>query len=635
MAILLILIALVGLILLLVDPNNLRISLVKGALFFSILVLGLTEILGYFNFLNYNNLIITWGMIDAALLYFIVKRKSINIISIVLNKTKVAIKTFNSWEKFLLGFSVFIVLGILVQGLIYPTNNWDSMAYHMPRVIHWIQNESLAHYRTTVYPQLNSPPLAECIILNLNLLAGNDYFSNTVQLFYLVASAIALSSVSKQLGLSRFGQLLTSFILVCIPEVILLSSSAHTEIVVSFFMIAGIYYLIKTIGEPSLINFVLLGCFFGMAAASKATFYIYIAPFVVAWGMFQLYLIIFKKEKLRWLHYILLILSFVVLNVGHYSRNYQLTGSVFATSESLHYYYVNEEHSVKMMISNITRNISSQFGFPKIAPIADKTTRKLHKLINSDPDNLKTTTHDYRVDPLATHENNGSNIYHMILVLLSIVWVLISIKKLNPLLTVYWIAIILSFLLFCFYLKWQPWAKLHAPFFIFYSIVLAHFLMKTLKSKILFSIAIFGFVCYATAILLFNWSRPIITYPPFTSKIKITDNRYKKYFSRFIRYHKDYKIVSNQIASHNLKSIGLLFGDYDMEYQLFLNPYRNNIKSFHINSHEICEQIPMQEKLDCIVSTKYEHLIEFRGEKYYNVTKGNDGYLYLFLKKRF
>ena len=39
---------------------------------------------------------------------------------------------------------------------------------------------------------------------------------------------------------------------------------------------------------------------------------------------------------------------------------------------------------------------------------------------------------------------------------------------------------------------------------------------------------------YALLILVFNYSRPLITLEPFTSSIKISDDRYKKQFSRFL-----------------------------------------------------------------------------------------------------
>jgi hypothetical protein len=48
-----------------------------------------------------------------------------------------------------------------VLALITPPNMYDSMTYHMSRVVHWIQNGSLAHYPTSIGRQLFLPPGAE------------------------------------------------------------------------------------------------------------------------------------------------------------------------------------------------------------------------------------------------------------------------------------------------------------------------------------------------------------------------------------------------------------------------------------------------------------------------------------------
>ncbi|MBL4593867.1 MAG: glycosyltransferase family 39 protein [Flavobacteriales bacterium] len=608
-------------------------SILKGVLFFSVLVLGVTEILSLFKSLNYISILLCWSVIDLIIIYFLIRRKSFNTLSSIKIKLKNSLKSLSGLEKFLIGFSVFLLLGIFVQGLIYPANNWDSMAYHMARIVHWIQNESLAYYRTPVYPQLNSPPFSEELILNINLLAGNDYFSNVVSLFYLLATSVTVSLVAKYLGLNKFGQILSVFILICIPEVILLGSSTHNEIVVSFFMVSSIYFFIKILKQQAFISFLLLGCSLGLAVATKSTAYIYIGPFVLIWFVVQFYQIITKKQQLKWIYYLVILLSFIVVNIGHYSRNYQLTSTIFGTDEVIRNYYVNEEHSIRMMISNVSRNLSNQFGAPKIAPIAQGLTEDLHQLIEVDVNELKFTSHTYGVDPLATHENNGANPYHMVLMLMSCFWFLVFIRKQDKRITVYWIAIVLSFLLFCFYLKWQPWAKLHAPFFIFYAIVLSHFLIHTFKKKLLLNIIVFGFVINALLILIFNYSRPYITYSPYTSTIKITDSRYKKSFSRFLYAYSDYEMVAKKLKEYKLKNIGLMFGDYDLEYQLFIDSYRSDVRPIHINSCMLSEGIPVKYEVDCIVSAKYEDLINYDGETFYNVTKDSDGYLYLFLKQ--
>ncbi len=633
MAVILLLICFLGITLLSISGDDTRLSILKSILLFSVLVLGLTEVLSLFKSLNYYSLITAWGVIDAVIIYAVYQKKSYKKLRAFLVKTKNGLKRLSFFEKFLIGFSGFILVGILVQGLIYPTNNWDSMLYHMARTIHWIKNESLAHYRTPFHQQLIFPVFSEVMLLNVNLLLGNDFLSNTVQLFYLIGTAIGISLIGKELKLSRFGQILSVFILICIPEVILLGSSTHNELVVSFFMVVSIYFLIKTRKGKAIVNFIFLGCALGMAAATKSTAYLYLTPFIFSWAVYHLYQIAFKKMPIVWLNYLLVGLVFVVINFAHFSRNYQLTSSILGTNPSLQNSYANETHSVTGLISSVTKNLSNQFGLPKIAPLAAAATEKIHELINVDINDYNISYINYSVDPLSTHENNGANTYHTILMLLTIIWLFIFYKKYNRGIVVLLIVIILSFLFFCFYLKWQPWIKLHAPFYIFHTVVLAYFIIKELKSKILIYLVIFGFVFNAVVILLFNYSRPLITVVPFTSEIKVTDDRYKKYFSRFLEFHSDYKNVVDMIEDRGYKNVGLKLKKFELEYQLFTDSYRDGVRPIHLNSFDLCDQIKVEDKLDCIVSSTNKDFFEYKGDLFYNVTKKSDGYLYLFIKR--
>src|SRR5205823_14963337 len=53
-------------------------------------------------------------------------------------------------------------------------NEWDSMAYHLGRVLHWTQNQSVAHYPTNIGRQLLNPPWSGFAILQLTLLGGEE-----------------------------------------------------------------------------------------------------------------------------------------------------------------------------------------------------------------------------------------------------------------------------------------------------------------------------------------------------------------------------------------------------------------------------------------------------------------------------
>ena len=74
-----------------------------------------------------------------------------------------------------------LVLGVIA--VITPTTNWDSLTYHLPRVMHWIQQQSVEHYPADNTCQLEFGPWAAFVVTNLHLLEGNDQWDNLVQWF--------------------------------------------------------------------------------------------------------------------------------------------------------------------------------------------------------------------------------------------------------------------------------------------------------------------------------------------------------------------------------------------------------------------------------------------------------------------
>ena len=77
------------------------------------------------------------------------------------------------------------------------------MAYHLPRIEHWLQNKNIYPYPTNIVRQILSPPLSEYIIANFQILSNSDSFSNLVQFlsFILILStATLLFSIIKKIG---------------------------------------------------------------------------------------------------------------------------------------------------------------------------------------------------------------------------------------------------------------------------------------------------------------------------------------------------------------------------------------------------------------------------------------------------
>jgi len=70
------------------------------------------------------------------------------------------LKTLTISEKIYLSIVTVIFLLLFYQGIIYPPNNWDSLTYHMSRIMYWLSNENLNHFPTHILRHLYQPPFA-------------------------------------------------------------------------------------------------------------------------------------------------------------------------------------------------------------------------------------------------------------------------------------------------------------------------------------------------------------------------------------------------------------------------------------------------------------------------------------------
>lgn len=132
--------------------------------------------------------------------------------------------------RLLRAWGVLTVIGtiVLLTGLTALSavpNNWDSMTYHMSRVMHWAQNGGVAFYPTHRLSQLHAGPWAEYGILHFYLLSAGDRFSALIQWFGMAGSLIGVSLIARQLGANVRGQLLSALFCVTIPMGILQASS--------------------------------------------------------------------------------------------------------------------------------------------------------------------------------------------------------------------------------------------------------------------------------------------------------------------------------------------------------------------------------------------------------------------------
>lgn len=605
---------------------------IETILIFSSIIVLTTEIINLFFSINQWNFIIAWIILIIFSSLILRNKNTISIIEYSLLKKNFLIYTQSKTLLFNLIFWGFIVFLLLIQGYLYPPNNWDSMTYHMARVTNWIGNESINHYPTHIFRQLYQPPFSSFFTLHLTLLTKLDFFSNSIQLFYLLGSIASLAAIFNLFNYTLKTKIIGITLILTIPEVLLQASSTQNDIIVSFFIVSCSFFSIKSYKSPTLNNFIFLGLSIGLALSSKATAYLYLTPLLLIFGFYLLKTIVTKNKTFQPLIYSLIVIPItILLNLGHYSRNYELSGSFLGVDKNESKMYSNQSMTPRLLLLNILKNGSLHFGPFPINKISEKATIIAHNSLEIETNNSETNYLgvEYQGAPNSpNHEDTAPNFFHFYLIIASIL--ILGIKLINKtgnreITLIFLIGFFLEILLFCGYLKWQIWnTRIHTPLFLISIPMILYSFSSFSRLENLLKKFLPLFIFYAVFLVVFNKSRPFIT-TKFTHNISINDDRYKKYFANRLELYPEYENIVSILSNYKNKKIGLILNVDDWEYPLFSRLGQNKLSPKHIDVKNISNIIPSEnEDFEFIVSTKSnETSIEFDGKIYINLTSEN------------
>jgi 4-amino-4-deoxy-L-arabinose transferase-like glycosyltransferase len=458
----------------------------------------------------------------------------------------------------------FIVITTMLIAFIAPPNSWDSMTYHMSRVTHWMQHQSVFHYPTHITRQLFLSPWAEFSIMHFQILTGSDRFANLVQWFSMVGSLIGISLITKLLGANLRGQVLAALIVVTIPNGILQSSSTQNDYVASFWLVCFVYYLLQLKKDSKMIYSLYIGASLGLALLTKATAYIYIVPFMTWFGLSEL-----KRLRWRlWKPFFIILTLALTINFGHYARNFDLYKQPIGEPQHRHM-NTNDLINLSSIISNSVRNIGLHIGTPcqQVNTFIEKGVKRIHRLLSIDVNDQRTTFLHTKFNILFSfHEGFAGNLVHLVLILLSVFLFLIMRKQMKSFkLGYYPISLALGFILICLYIKWNPWnSRYHLPLFVLFSpfaaITLSNILWRKMTTNF---IAVILFLT-ALPFVFNNCSRPLIG----KKNIFIT-SRTDQYFHERPYLKEPYIGAINFLKNKGCKDIGLAIGGDDWEYPLW------------------------------------------------------------------
>ena len=496
-----------------------------------------------------------------------------------------------------------MLLITLAIALISPPNNWDSMTYHMSRVEYWIQNKAIYFFKTNNPRQNILSPFSEFIILHFQVLSSSDIFANLVQWISLVISMATVSLICKEFGLSRRLQLIAAFFICSLPIVLLQASSTKNDIVASTFILLFYYYQITLINKYSKTFIYFSGLSLGLGILTKGTSYILLFAIGIT---YFIYLISFKIWDIKKIFFRYGIIFFIglLINLPHYLRNFFKYNDFLGLSilPSL----TNEVFSFGVMFSNLIRHIAYQLG-TNLDILNWYIYRIVKILLGNNINDPKTSflDRDFRPPFFSLHEDAAGNFIHTLLIIIIFFISLAFIKQVKRIqLTSLFIAVI-SILLYCFLLKWQPWTGKVLPLFVIttpFLMVALNYTLPIKELKITFYIILVFMLIGTFPYLLYNKSRPILAK---NNKSILYQERFEGYFNNRPNLYNQYKKIINKLDKTEVSKkdfIALHLGGDSWDYPFLVMlkkkfnnklPYVFHLKKTDIEKIEDISSFPM------------------------------------------
>ncbi|RKI78200.1 hypothetical protein D7V83_17355 [bacterium 0.1xD8-71] len=539
-------------------------------------------------------------------------------------------------------YGILLAIGAAVVCLAILTtpNNWDSMTYHLPRIVYWAQNRSVEHYATNSIRQISSPVLAEFINLHVYILCrGRDLFFNLLQAASYLTCAVMVGAIAGRLGCDRKFRFLAMLLYMSMPIAYAEALTTQVDNFATVWLLFFVYLLLDLAGQKEKIIFdrvaVCKVCMMGLCVAWG-----YLAKPSVCFGMvfFALWLLIVciaRKDRL-W-HLVRLAgcaLPCVILPIlPELLRNFktfhayasagtgarQLVGTLQPS-----YLFINFLKNFTFNMPTALLKDSDEF----FIRIARKAARILQVELNAKSiaeDGLEYSMHS----PSTYGCDTAVNPLVLWLFVFCSVWVVLQIRKTDwkSLQSGYLLTSAISFCVFCTALRWEPFVS---RYMVSYLALLCPMIVSQIQIRTETEsrrplryalIGITGFLGVIGTVSVTHFHYEIWAYHG-------ADNRPYGYFASRRDPASYYAAVTDQIKSRQYQSVGLYLmkGD-DYEYPLWMMLDGCRIEHIYVEN-ESAVYADQEFTPDCIVwfgalpkevtihGREYKEVTDF-GEEYY------------------
>jgi hypothetical protein len=556
-----------------IKHKNLRTSFIRASLYFSVFIWLTTELLSFFVFLNFTGCMWCHIVYDIVLLILFLKRRR--------TKGPEIRQSYNisfRWEYCF--FSIILCITFFIA-FVFPPNNWDSMTYHLPRIEHWFQNNTLRHYFSSINRQLISAPFAEMSILQGRIISGDNWLMNLEQWFAFSGTAIGISLIASHLGLNKKTQITAALFFLTLPMAILQSTSTQTDLVEAFFIICMAERFLVWKKDGNLHNSIDFGIALGLCVLTKGSAYPIAFAFVCYFAIISI-----RQFKNRLSFAFMAAIICLALNMPHYIRNQISFSNPIGTHGG-----VISNFTLKQFLLSSFFNLYSNIPFP--LPVIGRKINEFLALQDRSifpfgPGQIIGTRNWIKTfaGQISFSEDSVRNGFHLLLIIVSFILILSKKQK-----SCYPWLVLFSWLAFFYLITWQPWiTRLQVPLFALSAPVFALAFREEKNDAIICRIkkpCLVFLCCFALLPLFLNDRRPVLYIPKLTNnKLIWNTSRNELIFNgRNNTYMKNYLAACDIISKEQPDKIGIIIGGDSWEYPLWYY-IKHNTKNMPNITHQ-------------------------------------------------
>ncbi len=458
------------------DGINARVVLLTACIISSVWLVAGTELLSVFRGISFWPVLLWWTAPSIGMLFFLARRRK------RLRNIRLVLPSFEALDWLLLIPTILLLISVGLSAWFSAPNNWDSMLYHLPRQVYWIQNHTVAHYPTTRTFQIVMPPFSEFMGMHLMLLSGGDRWANMVQCFSFAMVMVVVSLIARDLGANRRGQILAAFLVSSAPTVYIFASNTKNDVVLALWVCLLAWWAVRIFIDRNYgtVRALLVGSTLGLALLTKGTSYFFIPASCLLIGIG-----IIRSTRRFAKPTVVIMISAILLNSGHWIRNYRMFGSPIGYNRHMNPEVNTSFVGPAALMSNAFRNITLHLGTPseRFNSGLERSVDNVHALLGIDPQDPRITFIDteYGISYWPHHEDSTPAGAHVVLIGLTLILALPFRRWLPERLLYMYLAIpCAGFALFCLMLQWTPWhTRLHIPLLCLFMPAIAVVLTRT------------------------------------------------------------------------------------------------------------------------------------------------------------